>query len=170
LVKEVQKFLGLANYYRRFVERFAKIVRPLHELTKKKQKWGWGIRHEKMFEILKKRFIMGPILVASDLDKKMRMEVDSSDYAMGGVLLMECSNGQWRLVAYLSKSLNETERNYEIYDKKMLAVIRELENWRHLLEGAKFKFEVWMDHKNLEYFMKVQKLNQKASYIGLILV
>jgi len=62
-------------------------------------------------------------------------------------------------VAYLLKFLNEIERNYEIYNKEMLAVIRELENWRHLLEGAKFKFEVWTDHKNLEYFMKAQKLN-----------
>jgi len=114
LVKEVQKFLGLANYYRRFAKRFTKIVRLLHELTKKKQKWKWSIRQEKMFEILKKRFTMGPILVASDLDKKMRIEVDSLDYAMGGVLLMECSDGQWRLVAYLSKSLNEIEKNYEI--------------------------------------------------------
>jgi len=57
------------------------------------------------------------------------------------------------------KSLNETEINYEIRDKEILAVIRELENWRHLLEGTKFKFEVWMDYKNLEYFMKVQKLD-----------
>jgi len=62
-------------------------------------------------------------------------------------------------VAYLSKSLNETERNYEIHNKKMLVVIRELENWRHLLEGVKFKFEIWTDHKNLKYFMKAQKLN-----------
>ena len=62
-------------------------------------------------------------------------------------------------MAYLLKFLNEIERNYEIYNKEMLAVIRELENWRHLLEGAKFKFEVWTDHKNLEYFMKAQKLN-----------
>ena len=62
-------------------------------------------------------------------------------------------------MAYLSKSLNETERNYEIHNKEMLAIIRELEAWRHLLEGVQFKFEIWTDHKNLEYFMKVQKLN-----------
>ena len=91
-----------------------KIVRLLHKLIKKKQKWKWSIRQEKMFEILKKRFTIGPILVASDLDKKMRIEVDSLDYAMGGVLLMEYSDGQWRLVVYLSKSLNKIERNYEI--------------------------------------------------------
>jgi len=60
---------------------------------------------------------------------------------------------------FLSKLLNEIERNYEIHDKEMLAVIRKLENWRYLLESIKFKFKVWTDHKNLEYVMKVQKLN-----------
>ena len=70
------------------------------------------------------------------------MEVDISDYIMGGVLSMECKNGKWRPVMFLSKSLNKTERNYKIYNKKILAIIRELENWRHLLESTKFKFEV----------------------------
>ena len=70
-----------------------------------------------------------------------------------------CENGRQRLVAFLSKSLNETERDYEIYNKEMLAIIRGLKNWRYLLEGAKSKFKVWTDHKNLEYFMKAQKLN-----------
>ena len=66
-------------------------------------------------------------------------------------------------MVFLSKSLNETERNYEIYDKEMLAIIKGLENWRYLLEGAYFKFEIWTDHKNLEYFMKAQKLNQRQA-------
>ena len=85
--------------------------------------------------------------------------MDASDYAIGGVLSMECEDERWRPVVYLSKSLNEMERNYEIHNKEMLVIIRGLENWRHLLEGARFKFEVWTDHKNLEYFMKTQKLN-----------
>ena len=91
------------------------------------------------------------------------MEVDVSDYATEGVLSMECEDRKWRPVAFFSKSLNEIERNYEIYNKEMLAVIRELENWRHLLEGVKYRFKVWTDHKNLEYFMKVQKLNQRQA-------
>ena len=82
------------------------------------------------------------MLAVPDIDKKMRMEVDVSDYTTDGVLLMECEDGLWRPVAFLSKSLNEMERNYEIHDKEMLAIIRELENWRHLLEGAHFKFEI----------------------------
>jgi len=93
----------------------------------------------------------------------MRMEVDVSDYAMEGVLFIECKDGKWRLVAFLSKSLNETKRNYKIYDKEMLVVIGGLENWRYLLKSAKYKFEVWIDHKNLEYFMKAQKLNRRQA-------
>ena len=102
-------------------------------------------------------------MAAPDIDKKMRMEVDASDYATGGVLSIECKDGLWRPVAFLSKSLNKTERNYEIYDKEMLAIVRGLEAWRHLLEGVQIKFEIWMDHKNLEYFMKVQKLNRRQA-------
>ena len=74
--------------------------------------------------------------------------------ATGEMLSIECEDGKWRPVAFLSKSLNETERNYEIHDKEMLAVIRRLENWRHLLESTKYRFEIWTDYKNLEYFRK----------------
>ena len=74
--------------------------------------------------------------------------------ATGEMLSIECEDGKWRPVAFLSKSLNETESNYEIHDKEMLAVIRGLENWRHLLESTKYRFEIWTDYKNLEYFRK----------------
>ena len=112
---------------------------------------------------MKKRFTEELVLAAPDLDKKMQMEVDVSDYATGGVLLMEYEDKLWRLVAFLSKSLNKTERNYEIHDKEMLAIIRGLEVWRHLLKDTYFKFEIWTDHKNLEYFMKAQKLNWRQA-------
>jgi len=102
--------LELENYYKRFVKDFAKIARPLHDLTKKEQKWEWEIREEKSFEVLKKRFTTKPILVALNLDKKMRIEIDASDYVTGGVLLIECVDGRWRLVTYLSKSLNEMNK------------------------------------------------------------
>ena len=95
---------------------------------KKDQKWDWIERQEKVFKELKEQFTKEPVLVAPDLDKKMRMEVDASDYTTGGVLLIECEDGLWRPVAFLSKSLNEMERNYEIYDKEMLVIIRGLEN------------------------------------------
>ena len=90
----------------------------------------------------------------------MRIKVDVLDYITDGVLSMKYKDERWRLVTFLSKSLNKTEKNYKIHNKEILAVIRGLENWRHLLESAKFKFEVQIDHKNLEYFIKVQKLNR----------
>jgi len=103
------------------------------------------------------------VLTVPDLDQKLRVEVDTSDYTTEGMLSMEVENGRWKPVAFLSKSLNETKRNYEIHDKEMLAIIRGLEAWRHLLEEVQFKFEIWTDHKNLEYFMKVQKLNRRQA-------
>ena len=139
------------------------MARPLHDMVKKDKRWDWTERQEKVFKELKEWFTKEPVLAAPDIDKKMRMEVDASDYATGGVLSMECKNGLWRPVAFLSKSLNETERNYEIHDKEMLAIVRGLEAWRYLLEGVQFKFEIWTDHKNLEYFMKAQKLNWRQA-------
>ena len=99
-------------------------------------------RQEKAFKELKEQFTKEPVLAAPDIDKKMRMEVDASDYVTGDVLSMESKDRLWRPVAFLSKSLNETERNYEIHDKEMLAIVRELEAWRHLLEGAQYKFKI----------------------------
>ena len=129
------------------------ITKLLHQLVRKDEKWKWEEEQEKAFAKLKKIFTTEPVLAAPDLDKEMRVEADASDYAMGGVLSVKGEDGKWRPVAFISKSLNDTERNYEIHDKEMLAVIRCLEAWRHFLEGARTKFEIWTDHKNLEYFM-----------------
>ena len=104
-VKNVQKFLGLANYYRWFVKDFAKIARPLHEVMRKENKWSWGEKQQKAFEELKERFITEPVLVTPDLDKEMRVEADASDFVMGGVLSMKYEDEKWRPVAYISKSL-----------------------------------------------------------------
>ena len=82
---------------------------------------------------MKKKFTKELVLVTPDLDKKMRMEADMSDYT---IRRAEYKDGKWQLVAFLSKSLNKSERNYEIHDKEILAVIRGLENWRYLLEGV----------------------------------
>jgi len=148
-VKEVQKFLGLANYYKRFIKDFAKIVVPLHELVRKEQKWKWEKEQKQAFRRLKEVFTTEPVLAILDIDREMRMEADALDYATGRVLLLKCEDGKWRPVAFISKSLNAIERNYEIHNKEMLAVIRCLEAWRHYLEGAKLEFEIWTDYKNL---------------------
>jgi len=108
-------------------------------------------------------FTIEPILAIPDIDREIRVEADVSDYATGGVLPTKCKDGKWRLVAFISKLLNAIEQNYEIHDKEMLAVIRCLEAWRYYLERAKLEFEIWTDHKNLQYFMVSQKLNQRQA-------
>jgi len=108
-VKEVQKFLGLANYYKRFIKDFAKIATPLHILVRKEQKWKWKKEQEEAFGRLKAVFTREPVLVIPDIDREMRVEADTSDYATGGVLLTKCEDGKWRPVAFISKLLNVTE-------------------------------------------------------------
>jgi len=108
-VKEVQKFLGLANYYRRFIKDFAKIAAPLHILVRKEQKWKWEKEQKEAFGKLKAVFTIEPVLAIPDIDREMRVEVDASDYATGGVLLTKCEDGKWRPVAFILKSLNATE-------------------------------------------------------------
>ena len=95
--------------------------------------------------------------------------MDASDYAAGGTLSVKGVDGKWRPVAFISKPLSPAERNYEIHNKKMLAVIRCLEDWRYYLEGMKKEFKIWMDHKNLQYFMSSQKLNCRQARWALYL-
>ena len=123
-------------------------------LMRKDMKWQWEQEQQKAFDELKRIFTMRPVLAVPDLNKEFRVEADASNYATGGVLSMKCSDELWRPVTFISKSLSDTERNYEIHNKEMLAVVRCLEVWRHFLEGTITKFEIWTDHKNLKYFMK----------------
>ena len=115
-------------------------------------------------------FTTEPILAILDINKKMRVEANASDYATGGVLSTKYEDGKWRPVAFISKSLNTIEWNYEIHNKEMLAVIRCLEAWRYYLEGVKLEFEIWTDHKNLQYFMTSQKLNCRQARWALYLL
>jgi len=99
-----------------------------------------------------------------------RIEADSSDFASGAVLSQQLPREEkWHLVAFYSKSLSPVERNYEIHDKEMLAIIQALEEWRHFLEGARHLVEIWTDHKNLEYFMTAKKLNRRQAWWSLYL-
>jgi len=91
-VKDIRKFLGLANYYRRFIKDFAQIARLINVLTQKDEKWRWEETQQKAFDGLKKIFTSRPILVAPDLDKEFRVEADASNYATRGVLSMKCSD------------------------------------------------------------------------------
>ena len=109
MVRDVRKFLELANYYRWFIKNFVALAKPLNMLTRKDEKWKWEEAQQKAFEQLKGIFITRPLLVAPDLDKEFRVEADASNFATGGVLSIKCKDNKWRPVAYISKSLNETE-------------------------------------------------------------
>jgi len=122
-----------------------------------------------VFDKLKRIFTTRLILAVPDLDREIRLEADALNYATRGVLSMKCSDKLWRPVAFISKSLSDTKKNYEIHNKEMLVVVRCLEVWRHFLEETTIKFEIWTDHKNLKYFMKAQKLNRRQARWALYL-
>jgi hypothetical protein len=168
-VKELQSFLGFINFYRRFIEDFSRIARPLHNLTRKDTKWEWKETHQKAFDDLKERVTSAPILTQPDVSRPFKLETDASDFATGAVLSQLCEDEKWRPVGFLSKSLNDTERNYQIYDKELLSVIRALEEWRHLLEGASHSVDIYNDHRNLTYFTEAQNLNRRQARWSLYL-
>ena len=122
-----------------------------------------------MFDTLKARFTSYPILITADPEKPLRVEADASDFATGAVLSMKGEDEKWRPCAFYSKSLSDVERNYDVHDKEMLGIIRALEAWRHHLEGAKYKIEIWSDHQNLQYFMGAKKLNRRQARWALYL-
>ena len=97
------------NYYYQFIKDFVAIARPLHDIVRKNWEWEWTEKQEILFRELKKHFTKESVLVALDLDKKMRMEVDILDFATEGGLSIGCEDGKWWPVAFLSKSLNKTE-------------------------------------------------------------
>jgi hypothetical protein len=167
--KEVQSFLGFVNFYRRFIEGFSHHARPLFDLTKNDTEFRWSTDEQSAFDILKEKITSTPILTLPDSSRPFRIEADSSDFATGAVLSQQSSDEKWHPVAFLSKSLSPVERNYEIHDKEMLAIVRALEEWRHFVEGAEHQFEIWTDHKNLQYFMTSKKLNRRQARWSLLL-
>jgi len=100
-----------------------------------------------------------PTLAIPHPKQRMWLETNASGYAIGGVLSQQQKNSLWKSITYLSKAMNETERNYEIYDWELLAIMEELKQWKQYLIGND-QFEIWTDHKNLGYFKKLQKLNR----------
>ena len=91
-MKDVRKFLGLTNYYRRFIKYFARVARPMNVLTRKDVKWQWKEQQQWAFDKLKQIFTTKPVLTVLDLDKEFRVEANASNYTTRGVLLMKCSD------------------------------------------------------------------------------
>jgi len=156
----IQAFLGFVNFYRRFIRDFSAKARPLFDLTCSEQVWMWSGKEQAAFENLKTAVTTAPVLVSPQESDLFWIEADSSNFATGAVLSQQSTtDGKWHLVVFYNKSLSSVERNYEIHDKEMLAIICVLEEWRHFLEEATYPVEIWTDHKNLEYFITAKKLN-----------
>jgi len=157
---DIQAFIGFVNFYYHFIRDFSTIARPLFDLTRSNQAWNWDTKEQEAFKCLKIVVTTAPVLVSPQDSEPFRIEADSLDFASGAVLSQQLPREEkWHPVAFYSKSLFPVEQNYEIYNKKMLAIICALEEWRHFLEGARHPVEIWTDYKNLEYFMIAKKLN-----------
>uniref|UniRef100_A0A0W0F642 Putative reverse transcriptase-rnase h-integrase n=1 Tax=Moniliophthora roreri TaxID=221103 RepID=A0A0W0F642_MONRR len=147
-VKGVRMFLGFGNFYRKFIGKYMQLTRPLNDLLQKNRKFEWTREY---------------------VDKPFIIEANASKWAMGAVLRQKGTDGEWHPCRYLSKSLSPPERNYEIYDRELLAIYRALMEWRHYLMGGKFKVVILSDHKNLTYFRTAQKLNRQQARWSLFL-
>ena len=165
----ILSFLGLANYYRRFIDNFSKITFPLTQLLKKETKFVWGEEQQHAFDELKRQFTKSPILTFADPEKPYIVETDASDLALGAVLIQTSDKGIGLPIAFYSRKLIPAELNYEVYDKELLAIIEAFANWRQYLMGAKHSVQVFSDHKTLEYFMKTKTLTRRQARWALFL-
>ena len=168
-VKQVRGFLGFGNFYRRFIRHFSNLAKPLNDLLKKDHKFEWTDTCQKAFDELKKRFTEEPVLMMPDQTKPFQIETDASKYATGAVLTQLDSNGDRHPISFISKTLSPAERNYEIYDRELLAIIRALEEWRHYIQGSSHTTIVLSDHKNLTYYREAKKLNRRQARWSLYL-
>ena len=163
-VKQVQAFLGLGNFYRRFIKDYAIMARPLMNLTCKDIVFHFGVKERIAFEALKAAFTCALVLQYPDQDCEFRLETDASEFTVRGVISVKCEDGEFRPVVYISHSMTPPERNYPVHDKEMLAIIEATEAWRHYLEATPYAFEIYMDHHNLMYFTKSQNLSKRQAH------
>jgi hypothetical protein len=139
-VKDVRSFLGFCNFYRPFIRGFTHLARPLNELTRKEAEWSWGERQQVAFDTLKRRVTTEPVLAHPILTDPFELEVDASGFAMGAVLLQKKEDGKKHPIAYYSKTLSAAERNYDVYDLELLAIVNALDHWRPYLAGSLLRF------------------------------
>ena len=162
-LKNVQSFLGFANFYKRFIKDFSKHTAPLNALTKKNIFFQWGPDQQKAFDDFKIAFTTAPILFHFDFNKQAVVEIDVSDYVTAGIFFQYDDDGQLRPVVYFFCKMNPAECNYEIYDKKLLTIINAFELWKLELEGIEKPVQVVTDHKNLENFISNKLLSRRQT-------
>ncbi|XP_035837185.1 uncharacterized protein LOC118485060, partial [Helianthus annuus] len=153
-VTEIRSFLGLAGYYRRFVERFSVIALPLTKLLRKGVKYSWNEEQEKSFEELKKRLVSSPILALPSGSGGYQVYSDASKKGLGCVLMQH-----GKVIAYASRQLKPYEVNYPTHDLELAAVVFALKIWRHYLYGE--SCDIFTDHKSLKYIFTQKELNMR---------
>jgi hypothetical protein len=154
IVKEVRSFLGLAGYYRRFIENFSKIAKPLTSLLEKGADFSWTDERQKAFEELKKRLTTAPVLTLPHQSKRFTVYCDASRDSLGCVLMQE-----GRVIAYASRQLCRHELNYPTHDLELAAVVHALKIWRHYLFGQ--RCDIYTDHQSLKYIFTQNELNMR---------
>ena len=147
--REVQQFLGLANYYRRFVKNFATIAKPLHHLTEKTAKFEWTEQAQSAFEELRLRLVTAPVLAFPDYTRPFILDTDASETGVGAVLSQLCEDGSECVVAYASRVLTRPERRYCVTRKELLAVVTFIQHFRSYLLGREFQLRT--DHGSLTW-------------------
>lgn len=162
-VKQVQRFLGFSNFYRRFIRNFSSVADPLSSLTKSNRPFVWTSGADHAFNTLKQCFTSAPILTLPDPELPFVLEVDVSDVGVGAVLSQCKSDYKLHPCAFFSCRLTPIQRNYDIGNRELLAIKMALEEWRHWLEGAKHPFLIWTDHQNLTYFRDAKRLNSRQA-------
>ncbi|KAI2646204.1 Transposon Tf2-9 polyprotein [Labeo rohita] len=162
--KALQRFLGFADFYRRFVRNFSQLASPLTALTSPRTTFRWSDAAEAAFAKLKSCFVSAPILVTPDPSRQFVVEVDASEVGVGAVLSQRsATDDKMHPCAFYSHRLSPAESNYDIGNRELLAVKLALEEWRHWLEGSGVPFIVWTDHKNLEYTRTAKRLNSRQA-------
>lgn len=163
-VRDVQSFLGFANFYRRFVRSFASVSKPLTTLTRKDTPFVWSESCEKSFQTLKSHFDSSSILAHYHPERQIILETDASDYAIAAIISqIDPSTSTLYPISFFSRSMTTAELNYDIYDKELLAIFAAFKEWRHYLEGPELPIEVVTDHKNLEYFATTKLLTRRQA-------
>jgi hypothetical protein len=159
-VKDIQSFLGFANFYHRFIYNYSDIIVPLARLTRKDVTWNFSEECRKSFEALKNAFTSAPLLMHWMPDVPIVVETDASNYAITGILSIVCLDSELRPVAFYSRTLSAPELNYDTHNKELLAIYEAFRTWRHYLEGSSKPIDVITDHKNLEYFATTKLLSR----------
>ena len=155
-VKDVQAFIGFANFYCRFIRAFFNIVCPMIATIKKNSTFHWTPECQESFKLLKERFITTPVLAHFDFEKKCILETDSSDNVFAGIFFQYKDDGLLHPIAFFSYKHSPQEINFEIYNKKLLAIIKFFKEWRPMLEGAGLTIKTLTNHRNLQYFMSTK--------------